>query len=172
MELVKKHKMMVMATLLIGHWEETEEDRKDFLEFFGKYVDHFGLNLITPLPGTPFFSKMKEMGRIVDWDFRNYDYLHAVMPTREADQLEQVNLIYKDIMRRYYWRPKELIKLFSRNRILRHHHRYYITKVALNIMMHEIFGTPLWVQPNYQEYKDYLVEKGEALPPALIASAR
>jgi len=161
-----------MATLLIGHWEETEEDRKDFLEFFGKYVDHFGLNLITPLPGTPFFYKMKEMGRIVDWDFRNYDYLHAVMPTKEADQLEQVNLIYKDIMRRYYWRPKELIKLFSRNPILRHHHRYYITKVAFNIMTHEIFGTPLWVQSNYQEYKDYLVERGEALPAALMASAK
>lgn len=172
MELVKKHQMMVMATLLIGHWEETEEDRKDFLNFFGRYVDHFGLNLITPLPGTPFFKQMKEMGRIVDWDFRNYDYIHAVMPTKEADQLEQVNLIYKDIMRRYYWRPKELIKLFSRNPILRHHHRYYITKVAFNIMMHEIFGTPLWVQWNYEEYKDYLVERGEALPSALMASAR
>lgn len=172
MELVKKHKMMVMATLLIGHWEETEDDRKDFLDFFGKYVDHFGLNLITPLPGTPFFNNMKEMGRIVDWDYRNYDYLHAVMPTREADQLEQVNLIYKDIMRRYYWRPKELIKLFARNPILRHHHRYYITKVAFNIMMHEIFGTPLWVQPNYQEYKDYLVERGEDLPSGLMTLAR
>jgi anaerobic magnesium-protoporphyrin IX monomethyl ester cyclase len=172
MELVKKHKMMVMATLLIGHWEETEEDRKDFLNFFGKYVDHFGLNLITPLPGTPFFNNMKEMGRIVDWDYRNYDYLHAVMPTREADQLEQVNLIYKDIMRRYYWRPKELIKLFSRNPILRHHHRYYITKVAFNIMMHEIFGTPLWVQSNYQEYQDYLVERGEDLASGLTALAR
>jgi anaerobic magnesium-protoporphyrin IX monomethyl ester cyclase len=172
MDLIKKHKMMVMATLLIGHWEETEEDRRDFLNFFGKYVDHFGLNLITPLPGTPFFKQMKEMGRIVDWDFRNYDYIHAVMPTKEADQLEQVNLIYKDIMRRYYWRPKELIKLFSRNPILRHHHRYYITKVAFNIMMHEVFGTPLWVQSNYEEYKDYLVERGEALPSALTASAR
>jgi len=172
MELLKKHKLMVMATLLIGHWEETEDDRKDFLNFFGKYVDHFGLNLITPLPGTPLFNKMKEMGRIVDWDYRNYDYLHAVMPTREADQLEQVNLIYKDIMRRYYWRPRELIKLFSRNPILRHHHRYYITKVAFNIMMHEIFGTPLWVQPNYQEYQDYLVERGEDLPSGLTALAR
>jgi anaerobic magnesium-protoporphyrin IX monomethyl ester cyclase len=172
MELLKKHKLMVMATLLIGHWEETEDDRKDFLNFFGKYVDHFGLNLITPLPGTPLFNNMKAMGRIVDWDYRNYDYLHAVMPTREADQLEQVNLIYKDIMRRYYWRPKELIKLFSRNPILRHHHRYYITKVAFNIMMHEIFGTPLWVQPNYQEYKDYLVERGEGLPSGLTALAR
>jgi hypothetical protein len=39
-------------------------------------------------------------------------------------------------------------------------------------MMHEIFGTPMWVQPNYQEYKDYLVEKGEALPEALMAVAK
>ena len=82
MELLKKHKLMVMATLLIGHWEETEEDRKAFLKFFGKYVDHFGLNLITPLPGTPLFYQMKQMGRIMDWDYRNYDYLHAVMPTQ------------------------------------------------------------------------------------------
>jgi anaerobic magnesium-protoporphyrin IX monomethyl ester cyclase len=172
MELLKKHKLMVMATLLIGHWEETEEDRNDFLKFFGKYVDHFGLNLITPLPGTPLFYEMKEKGRIRDWDYRNFDYLHAVMATREADTLEQVNLIYKDIMRRYYWRPRELLKLLSPNPILRRHHRYYITKVAFNIMMHEIFGTPMWVQSNYQEYKDYVVEREDALPEELLALAR
>jgi anaerobic magnesium-protoporphyrin IX monomethyl ester cyclase len=172
MELLKKHKLMVMATLLIGHWEETEEDRTEFLRFFGKYVDHFGLNLITPLPGTPLFCQMKERGRIKDWDYRNFDYLHAIMPTREADHLEQVNLIYKEIMRRYYWRPKELLKVFSFNPILRHHHRFYITKVAFNIMMHEIFGTPMWVQPNYQEYRDYLVERGSELPENLTALAK
>ena len=172
MELLKEHKLMVMATLLIGHWEETEEDRKAFLQFFGRYVDHFGLNIITPLPGTPLFYQMKEKGRIMDWDYRNFDYLHAVMPTREADHLDQVNLIYKEIMRRYYWRPKELLKLFSLNPILRHHHRYYITQVAFNIMMHEIFGTPMWVQPNYQEYKDYLVERGGELPEELTGLAK
>jgi hypothetical protein len=94
------------------------------------------------------------------------------MATKEADHLEQVNIIYKDIMRRYYWRPRELWKLFSPNPILRRHHRYYITKVAFNIMMHEIFGTPMWVQPNYQEYQDYLVERGDALPEALTATAK
>lgn len=172
MELLKKHKLMVMATLLIGHWNETEKDRREFFKFFSKYVDHFGLNIITPLPGTPLFYQMKAQGRIMDWDYRNYDYLHAIMPTREADTLEQVNLIYKEIMRQYYWRPRELLKLFSPNPILRHHHRYYITKVALNIMMHEIFGTPLWVQPNYQEYKDYLVERGGRLPAELMRLAK
>jgi anaerobic magnesium-protoporphyrin IX monomethyl ester cyclase len=172
MQLLKKHKLMVMATLLIGHWEETEKDRTDFFNFFKKYVDHFGLNVVTPVPGTPLFYQMKEMGRIHDWDYRNYDYIHAIMPTREADNLEQVNLIYKEIMRRYYWRPLELLKLFSPNPILRHHHRYYTTQVAFNIMVHEIFGTPMWVQPNYQEYKDYLVERSEALPSALMAAAR
>jgi anaerobic magnesium-protoporphyrin IX monomethyl ester cyclase len=172
MELLNRHKLMVMATLLIGHWEETEEDREAFLKFFGRYVDHFGLNIITPLPGTPLFYQMKQKGRIMDWDYRNFDYLHAVMPTREADHLEQVNLIYKEIMRRYYWRPKELLKLFSPNPILRHHHRYYITKVAFNIMMHEVFGTPMWVQANYQEYKDYLVERADELPEKLMVLAK
>lgn len=172
MDLLKKHKLMVMATLLIGHWEETEEDRKAFLKYFGKYVDHFGLNLITPLPGTPLFYKMKALGRIADGNYRNYDYIHAVMPTKEVDHLDHVNLIYKDIMRRYYWRPKELLKLFSPNPILRHHHRFYITKVAFNIMVHEIFGTPMWVQANYQEYKDYLVERGETLSAGLMSLAK
>jgi anaerobic magnesium-protoporphyrin IX monomethyl ester cyclase len=172
MELLKKHKLMVMATLLIGHWNETEKDRKEFFKFFGKYVDHFGLNIITPLPGTPLFYQMKELGRIKDWDYRNYDYLHAVMSAKEVDDLEQLNLIYRDIMRRYYWRPREMIKIFSPNPILRHHHRFYITKVAFNIMMHEIFGTPIWVQPNYQEFKDYLVEREAALPKELMALAK
>jgi hypothetical protein len=44
--------------------------------------------------------------------------------------------------------------------------------VAFNIMTHEIFGNPLWVQPNYQEYRDYLVERGETLPPELMRLAK
>jgi len=64
------------------------------------------------------------------------------------------------------------LKLFSPNPILRRHHRYYITKVAVNIMMHEIFCTPMWVQSNYQEYKDYLVEREDDLPEALMTAAR
>jgi hypothetical protein len=38
--------------------------------------------------------------------------------------------------------------------------------------MHEVFGTPVWVQPNYEEYKDYLVGRGEELPKELMALAK
>lgn len=53
-----------------------------------------------------------------------------------------------------------------------YHHRFYITKIAFNIMMHEIFCTPMWIQPNYQKYKDYFVEREKPLPQELMRQAK
>jgi hypothetical protein len=41
-------------------------------------------------------------------------------------------------------------------------------KYGLEIAMHEMFGRPMWTQPNYQAFEDYCVETGRS-PEAMKA---
>jgi len=163
MQLVKKHKLMLLATLLIGHWDETAEDREELLRFIRPYVDHFGLNVATPYPGTEYYDEMKRLGRIKVADWAKYDQLQAVMPTAEEPDLDNITRAHQDMIRRFYWHPREIFRMFfSPNPILRRHHRHFF-KYGLEIMMHELFGRPMWTQPNYQSFEDFCIETGRSI---------
>jgi anaerobic magnesium-protoporphyrin IX monomethyl ester cyclase len=163
MQILQRNRFMIMATLMIGHWDETKEDREKLFAFCTRYVNHFGLNVVTPLPGTEFYREMKELGRIRAQDYRKFDYIQAVMPTRAIDDLEKITELHLGMIRRFYWRPAELWKMFfSRNSILRHHHRYFM-KYGFEVMQHEVFGKPLWVQDTYQTFEGYLRERGRPI---------
>lgn len=158
MQLVKQHKLMLLATLLIGHWEETAEDRAALMKFIRPYVDHFGLNVATPYPGTPYYAEMKQLGRIKVTDWSKYDQLQAVMPTKQEPDLDKITRAHQDMIRRFYWSAKELWRMFfSPNKILRRHHRHFM-KYGFEIMRHELFGRPMWTQPNFQTFEDYCTE--------------
>jgi radical SAM superfamily enzyme YgiQ (UPF0313 family) len=160
MEILKKHGLMVMATLMIGYWEEKEEDRTRLLRFLRPYVDHFGLNVITPYPGTDYYREMDRLGRVKTKDWSKFNQIEAVMPTEEEPDPNRIKEADISMMRKYYWHPRELWKtLFSRNPILRHHHRHFFN-IAWTAFKHEVFGSPMWVQDTYQAFEDYLKERG------------
>lgn len=163
MQILKQHNFMIMATLMIGHWDETKEDRQNLFDFCAKYVNHFGLNVVTPLPGTGFYDEMKALGRIKTNDYRKFDYIQATMPTKEIEDLSKITELHLGMIRKFYWRPIELWRMFfSKNPILRHHHRYFM-KYGFEVMQHEVFGKPLWTQDNYQTFDSYLRERGYPL---------
>lgn len=163
MRILKKHGMMVMATVMMGHWEETEKDRNELMRFLKPYVDHFGLNVITPYPGTGFFKEMDRLGRIKIRDWSRYDQIEAVMPTKEEPDIEKITDAHIALMRKYYWQPKEVFKTFlSRNKILRHHHRHFL-KIGITAFKHEVFGLPMWQQETYQKFEDYIKERGYSI---------
>jgi anaerobic magnesium-protoporphyrin IX monomethyl ester cyclase len=160
MQILKAHGLMVMATIIIGLWEETEEDRRELMRFLRPYVDHLGMNVVTPYPGTPFFQEMDRLGRIKTKDFSKYDQIQAVMATREEPDLNQITDAHISLMRKYYWQPKEVFKaFFSRNSILRHHHKHFL-KIGITAFKHEVFGLPMWQQDTYQKFEDYIKERG------------
>lgn len=163
MQILKKNEFMIMATLMIGHWDETKEDRQNLFDFCAKYVNHFGLNVVTPLPGTQFHEEMQALGRIKSDDYRKFDYIQAVMPTKEIPDLSKITELHLGMIRKFYWRPIELWRMFfSKNPILRHHHRYFM-KYGFSVMQHEVFGKPLWVQDNYQTFESFLRERDRPL---------
>jgi radical SAM superfamily enzyme YgiQ (UPF0313 family) len=160
MNIIKKNKMMVMATIMIGLWDETSGDRRDLMKFLKPYVDHLGMNVVTPFPGTEFYMEMERLGRIKVRDYSKFDMIQAVMPTREEPDLNKITDEHISLMRKYYWRPKEVWKAFFRkNSILRHHHKHFL-KIGITAFKHEVFGMPMWQQENYQKFEDYLKERG------------
>jgi radical SAM superfamily enzyme YgiQ (UPF0313 family) len=163
MKILKKHGFMVMATLIIGLWEETSQDRRDLMKFLRPYVDHLGLNVVTPYPGTEYYREMKRLGRIKTDDYSRYDQIQAVMPTREDPDLNKITEEHISLMRKYYWQPKEVLKaFFSKNKILRHHHRHFLN-IGITAFKHEVFGSAMWQQETYQQFEDYIKERGYSL---------
>lgn len=163
MKILKKHHFMVMATLIIGLWEETAQDRIDLMNFCKRYVDHLGLNVVTPYPGTKFYDEMEKLGRIKTHDFSKYDQIQAIMPTKEEPDLNKISEEHLSLMRKYYWQPKEVLKaFFSRNKILRHHHKHFLG-IGVTAFKHEVFGSPMWQQETFQEFEDYIKERGYPL---------
>jgi radical SAM superfamily enzyme YgiQ (UPF0313 family) len=163
MRIIKQHGLMVMATVMIGFWEETSRDRAELMRFLQPYVDHLGLNVVTPFPGTPFYRDMERLGRIKVHDYSRFDMIQAVMPTREEPDLDKITDEHISLMRKYYWRPKEVWKAFFRkNSILRHHHKHFL-RIGVTAFLHEVFGMPMWQQDNYQTFEDYLKERGRPL---------
>jgi len=163
MQILKKHGLMVMATIMMGLWDETEKDRIKMMRYLRKYVDHLGLNVVTPYPGTSYYEEMDRLGRIKIRDFSKYDQIQAVMPTAEEPDLDKITDEHIAQMRKYYWQTKEFFKaFFSRNKILRHHHRHFL-KIGITAFKHEVFGLPMWQQETYQKFEDYLKERGYPL---------
>lgn len=162
MEIVHGHGMMVMATLMVGFWDETEEDRRRLMRFVRPYVDHFGLNVVTPYPGTAFFEEMERLGRLKTKDWSKYDQIEAVMDTRYNTAAE-VTEAHISLMRRYYWHPWRFWKtLFTFKPIIKHQHWHFL-KIGVTAFKHEVFGSPMWVQETYQTFEDYLKERGKPL---------
>ena len=159
LQLLKKHGFMVMATAIIGFWEETAHDRRDLMKFLKPYVDHLGLNVITPYPGTEFYNEMKMLDRIKVTDFSKFDQIQAVMPTHEEPDLNRITEEHIALIRKYYWQPREVWKtFFSKNKILRHHHRHFLN-IGIAAFRHEVFGAPMWQQETYQKFEDYIKER-------------
>jgi len=71
--LAKKHNMQVLGTFMVGSPRETISDIKKTIAFIKELdLDQVGINVTTPLPGTPLWDIAKEKGLVVGdrWDER------------------------------------------------------------------------------------------------------
>jgi len=100
----------VIAGMIVGMDEDDVSVFERTLRFLEQTrVDALQLNILTPLPGTPLHAEMKSAGRVVDGDWRHYDYRHVVFqPARmSAEQLQAgADWLYGEFYRldRILWR--------------------------------------------------------------------
>lgn len=126
--LLKKNKLQVSASFIIGSPDETREEILETLNFIKKSkLDLFEINVLMPLPGTPIWDyalKRKLVSADMNWEmldidfannYKNYIILSEIIDREELKRL--YDLFMKERKKRalilklkyLYKRPKEIL---------------------------------------------------------------
>ncbi len=110
-DILKKNRIMVMANIMYGDWNDSEETLKEVFRFVKSQSDFLVLTLTTPLPGTRYFEEADRLGRIREKDFGKYDFMHPVMDTKFLS-VEEVYHLQQVYLKKYYTQPRILLGAF------------------------------------------------------------
>ncbi len=110
-DILKKNRIMVMANIMYGDWNDSEETLKEVFRFVKSQSDFLVLTLTTPLPGTRYFEEAERLGRIREKDFGKYDFMHPVMDTKFLS-IEEVYHLQQVYLKKYYIQPRILLGAF------------------------------------------------------------
>jgi len=123
-KLLHRNDIFAQAMFIIGERKDSAESMESLREFANDLDPDLAIfAILTPFPGTEIFEEAKRNGWIEDWNWANYDMVHAIMPTetlcREEVQEELYNCYRsffgswgrrlrglfsgKEIKRRVYW---------------------------------------------------------------------
>lgn len=121
-----RHGIGVLAAMIFGMDSDTRQDlyaRRDFI--LGSSIDTYQCTILTPLPGTVLFDRLKSDKRIIldDYpsDWQQYDGMVAAIktPNLDRDELDSVmreiwmKLYHKESLRRKMFRTLWNTKSFS-----------------------------------------------------------
>jgi radical SAM superfamily enzyme YgiQ (UPF0313 family) len=86
------HKVNVEAAIIFGFDNDDKTVFERTLEFVDKTgIDAVQTSILTPLPGTKMFDEMDRQGRIIDKEWKNYDYRHVVFKPKNISPEELLN---------------------------------------------------------------------------------
>jgi radical SAM superfamily enzyme YgiQ (UPF0313 family) len=110
--LIKKAGIRVKGLFMLGLPGETEESIRNSMNYvFTLPLDDFNLTKLTPFPGAPMYSTIREHGSFEEnWELMNALNFIFVPKGFTKDQLEER---YREFYRRYFTRPGILIKYVS-----------------------------------------------------------
>jgi len=141
-DILRKNKIMVMANIMFGDWNDSEESIREVFRFIKDQSDFLVLTLTTPLPGTRYFEEAERLGRIRERDLGKYDFMHPVLDTQflSAGEIERLHLAY---LKKYYTHPRVLLGgFFNPNPFKRMAYRLILRYVWENATKRP------WKQPN------------------------
>jgi len=110
-DILRKNKIMVMANIMFGDWNDSEESIKEVFQFVKTQSDFLVLTLTTPLPGTKYFEEAERLGRIRERDFGKYDFMQPVVDTKFLPA-EEVHHLQQAYLKKYYTQPRILLGAF------------------------------------------------------------
>ena len=93
---LKNNDIFAQATLMIGHRRDTHKSIEGLRRFVEDIDPDLAIYMIlTPYPGTPLYEEAIEKNWIEDWNWANYDMIHAIMPTETLSRIEIQEELYK-----------------------------------------------------------------------------
>jgi anaerobic magnesium-protoporphyrin IX monomethyl ester cyclase len=141
-DILRKNKIMVMANIMFGDWNDSQESIQEIFRFVKAQSDFLVLTMTTPLPGTRYFEEAERLGRIRERDLGKYDFMHPVVDTQflSAGEVQRLHQAY---LKKYYTQPKILLGgFFNPNPFKRMAYRLILRYVWENATKRP------WKQPN------------------------
>jgi len=113
-ELTKKAGIDVRGAFMLGNPIETRETVLKTLNFALELEPEVAIfNITTPYPGTAMFEEADKKGLITTYDWDDYDLSKPVMRLENISQ-EEIIKLYKYCYRRFYFRPKYILRRIKR----------------------------------------------------------
>ena len=119
-KLLKKNGIFAQGMFIIGERKDSAESIESLREFANDLDPDLAIfATLTPFPGSEVFQEAKQNGWIEDWNFANYDMVHAIMPTETLSR-EEVQEELRNCYRIFYGSWSRRIRgLLSRNELKR-----------------------------------------------------
>lgn len=132
-ELLKRNDIFTQAMIIIGERRECRESISEVRKFVNELDPDFAIfAILTPFPGTAFFEEARKNDWVEDFNWSNYDMIHAIMPTEALSRKELQEELYS-CYRSFYGSWNRRVKgLFSRNKLKRRIYWYMVGKGIMN----------------------------------------
>ncbi|NYB53109.1 MAG: cobalamin B12-binding domain-containing protein [Methanobacteriaceae archaeon] len=125
MDILKENDIFSQATLITGDRQDSHESIQKLRDFVN-YVDPdlAIFMILTPFPGTELFETARRNGWLEDYNWGNYDMVHAVMPTEHLTRNEVQEELYQCYRSFYGSIGRRIGGILSRNKFKRQTYRY------------------------------------------------
>ena len=151
--LIRDQGIMAMTNIMFGDWNDDAETLEASYRLVRRVSDFLIVTITTPFPGTPYYRRMEEAGRIEDRDLAHYNFFHAVMPTQRLSR-PQVERFYYRLIQRFYTQPRIVWEsLTAENLYKRKFFRFILRHVGGQILRRG------WRQPNYVTFEKFWAER-------------
>jgi len=128
-KLLKENDIFAHAMFMIGERKDTAKSIAELREFANELDPDLAIfAILTPFPGTELFEEAKRNGWIEDFNWSNYDMIHAIMPTETLSRREVQEELYKCYRSFYGSLSRRLSGLFSGNELKRRIYLYMATR--------------------------------------------
>lgn len=110
--LLHEHGILIHGMFVIGAGSDTPATIRETVQFALRHkIDTAQFMVLTPLPGTPYYEKMEENGRLLTKDWTFYDGAHVVYQPKLMSpyELQKESVL---AMRRFY-RLTECVKMIA-----------------------------------------------------------
>lgn len=119
-KILKKNDIFSQGMFIIGQRKDTEKSMEKLRIFVNDLDPDLAIfGILTPFPGTQIFEHAKQNGWIENWNWADYDMIHAIMPT-ETLSIKDVQEELYNCYRSFFgsWR-RRIFGLFARKALKR-----------------------------------------------------
>jgi len=136
---LRQNQIFSQGTFIIGNRSDTKES----IQVLREYADWLDPDLatfmaLTPYPGTEIFEQAKQNNWIEDYNWANYDMIHAIMPTETLTRNEVQEELYRCYDNFFGSWPRRYKGISSENKYVRRTYQY-LAKQALITRLQNLF---------------------------------